>query len=337
MRTKPVSIIGVILFSAIAISGCETEPRSSTALEPVTINQWGQALIYLPLYIAVQEGFFEEEGLEVTITNGGGDDLTWAAVSTGNADFGIADPIMVAIAHEQGGVPGKVVGNVVGKVAFWAVTLDTTMKPIAGPSGFKGQTVAAFRFPNTANALALETFKEGKLVVGKDVKVVDVDYSSVLAQLQRHEATIAMVLEPAASIAEASGARVVYSYPETHGSFAFTGLMTRDETIRERPEVVQKVANALQRALRLAHTDFQRAVRDAQLAFPDVDSIVVRKAVRRLLDDGTIPEHITPDIAGWEKAVAVAISVGKLKSAPPLQAVIDTTFGSAAFGRSTVR
>lgn len=199
--------------------------KPSTQVTDITICQWGQALIYLPLYIAQEEGYFKEEGLNVTITNGGGDDLTWAAVQSGNAQFGIADPTMIAVAAK--GKEGRLIGDIVQKVAFWAVTLDKNMAPITKPEGFKGQTIACFKFPNTAHALALRTLQKGNLVPGKDAKLIEVNYSGVLAQLQNKEATLAMVLEPAASKSELEGgAKVVYSYPDDWGVFAFTGLTT---------------------------------------------------------------------------------------------------------------
>jgi len=317
--------------------GAEGQPTSgkSVMVQDVTICQWGQALIYLPLYVADQLGYFQDEGLKVKITNGGGDDLTWAAVSSGNAQFGIADPTMVAIQAEQGGVPGRVIGDIVGKVAFWAVTLDQKKTQLAKPEDFKGETVACFKFPNTAHALALRTFQKGGLEVGKDVKMVEVNYSAVLAQLQSGAATIAMVLEPAASLAESKGAKVVYSYPREWGNFAFTGLTTTEKFIQEKPEVVQKVVDALERAMRLIHTDPNRAVDCGLKAFPDLPKPVIERAVKRMLEDGTIPEHITPNAEGWDKAIDVCVQVGKLKKAAPASTMLDTTFANKAVAKDT--
>lgn len=325
------AIIGAAVLLVSAVS-CKKQSEARQEVKDVTICQWGQALIYLPLYMADQLGYFQDEGLKVKISNGGGDDLTWAAVTSGNAQFGIADPTMVAIQAEQGGVPGRVVGDIVGKVAFWAVTLNTNKAQISKTEDFKGETVACFKFPNTAHALALRTFQKGNLEVGKDVKMVEVNYSAVLAQLQSGGATIAMVLEPAASLAEAQGGKVVYSYPQAWGDFAFTGLTTTQKFIQENPDVVQKVVNALERAMRLAHTDPNRAVDCGVKAFPDLPKPVIERAVKRMLDEGTIPEHITPNAEGWDKAIDVCVQVGKLKNPAPSKAMLDPSFAKKAAG-----
>lgn len=316
------------IFLFVLINCTDTKDDSQT-LTDITIAQWGQALIYLPLYIAQEKGFFEEESLRVKLINGGGDDLTWAAVTSGNAQFGIADPTMVAIQDEQGGVPGKVIGSIVSRVSFWAITFDDNVKQIESPSDFKGHTVASFKFPNTAHALALKTFENGNLKVGKDVRIVPVNYEAVLAQLKNKEANIAMVLEPAASIAIEQGARIVYSYPEDWGSFAFTGLTATQKYIDENPEIVQKVVNALERAMRYAREDFNGTVEVGKKAFPDLSENVIKMATTRMLEDKTLPESIFVDEEGWIKALQVCVDVEKLKKMPEKN-FIDNRFSLKA-------
>jgi NitT/TauT family transport system substrate-binding protein len=327
---KPASAVLLAIFVLAGSSSCDRN-GGGTKTEKITICQWGQALIYLPLYIAQHEGLFEKEGLSVNLTNGGADDLTWAAVTSGNAQFGVADPTMVAIQAEQGGVPGVVIGDVVGKVAFWAVTLDKSMPPIASPEGFKGQKVAAFKFPNTAHALALRTFAKGNLSLGKDVEMVEVNYGAVLAQLQSGGATLAMVLEPAASIAESEGAKIVYSYPQVWGDFAFTGLTVTKKYASERPETVQKVVNALTEAIRIAHDDPARTMDAAQKAFPEVKKEILEKAIKRMLSEGTIPAKLAPSADGWKKALEVCVEVKKLRGMPANpDSFLDPSFAAKA-------
>ncbi len=333
MKSILIKVLGasLILLVCVSCSNQKREPTNENDLTEVTICQWGQALIYLPLYIAQEEGYFEEEGLKIKITNGGGDDLTWAAVTSGNAQFGIADPTMIAIQAEQGGVQGRIIGDIVQKVAFWAVTLDSSLQTIASPEDFRGQSVACFKFPNTAHALALRTFQKGNLEVGKDVNMVEVNYTAVLAQLQNKEASIAMVLEPAASNAELNAnAKVVYSYPEEWGTFAFTGLTTTQKYIEEHPEIVQKVVNALNKAMNTAHNDNETAVSVGQKAFPDLSKEVIERAVNRMISSGTLPTNIAPNPDGWDKAIEVCVEVSKLKAAPDPATMIDASFAEKA-------
>ncbi|NUN08667.1 MAG: ABC transporter substrate-binding protein [Ignavibacteriaceae bacterium] len=331
MSIKKTLLVVSFLVSFTFVS-CTDSKIESPKLTEITICQWGQALIYLPLYIAQEKGFFGDEGLKVKIINGGGDDLTWAAVTSGNAQFGIADPTMVAIQDEQGGVPGKVIGSIVSRVSFWAITFDKKVRQIKSPVDFRGNTVACFKFPNTAHALALKTFKNGNLEVGKDVNIVPVNYEAVLAQLKNKEANIAMVLEPAASIAIEQGARIVYSYPEDWGSFSFTGLTTTQKYIDENPDVVQRVVNALERAMRFARVDFDGTVSVGKKAFPDLSENVIKMATKRMLEEKTLPESILVDENGWLKALQLCVDVEKLKKLPEKN-FIDNRFALKAIDK----
>ena len=99
-----------------------TAGASSAGRKEVTIAQFGHVFLYMPLYVAIRKGFFEKHGLAVKLVSTGGDEKTFTAVATGNAQFGVSDPTFVAIAREHG-KGGKVVAAVVRGVPFWVVTL----------------------------------------------------------------------------------------------------------------------------------------------------------------------------------------------------------------------
>ena len=56
------------------------------------INEVTHSIFYAPLYAAINLGYFEEEGLEIELTNGGGSDKSMTAVLSGDADIGLMGP-----------------------------------------------------------------------------------------------------------------------------------------------------------------------------------------------------------------------------------------------------
>jgi NitT/TauT family transport system substrate-binding protein len=97
--------IASVLALAIAASmvSCSKAPQSSrTAAKEVTIAEYGSLLIYLPLYIAQDKGYFDQQSVHVKFVDSGGDDKTFAALVSGSAQFGVADPTFTAIAREKG-------------------------------------------------------------------------------------------------------------------------------------------------------------------------------------------------------------------------------------------
>ena len=69
-----------------AVAGC------NGGKNVIKINEVTHSVFYAPLYLADSLGYFEEEGFEVELTNGGGADKTMAAVLSGGADIGFCGP-----------------------------------------------------------------------------------------------------------------------------------------------------------------------------------------------------------------------------------------------------
>ena len=61
-------------------------------LTEVSLCEVTHSVFYAPLYAALELGYFEEEGLDITLTNGGGADKVMTAVLADQADIGLAGP-----------------------------------------------------------------------------------------------------------------------------------------------------------------------------------------------------------------------------------------------------
>ncbi len=73
------------------LAGCGSPGEgvgSDEKLTPVTLNEVAHSIFYAPMYVAIEEGYFREEGLDVTLVTGFGADKTMTAVLTGDADIG---------------------------------------------------------------------------------------------------------------------------------------------------------------------------------------------------------------------------------------------------------
>ena len=80
------------LITAMA-AGCgskkeSSQGSSSSATVKVTLNEVAHSIFYAPMYVAIEEGYFEEEGIDLTLVTGFGADKTMTAVLTGEADIG---------------------------------------------------------------------------------------------------------------------------------------------------------------------------------------------------------------------------------------------------------
>jgi NitT/TauT family transport system substrate-binding protein len=317
--------VGIVIYKRIP----GTEPQGLT---PITVNQAFEHPLYIALYVAKDAGFFEKQGLNVAIQTGGGDAQAFAALTSGNAQFAQGDPGFVAIANERGW-EGRVVAMAVDRVAIWGVTFDNSIQPFTDPIGFKGKTVTTYPEPNTSYVVQKQLAQKAGLTLEKDVKILQVPFGTEIATLQNKRADIAQTIEPNVSQVELQGGRVVFSYPDAWGPLAFTGVMTSKKLVDERPEIVQKFVTAYEQALQYIQSDFEGTVTIAQKRLPTIPPDVVRKALRRLVDSGSIPKHAKVDPVSWRRLLEIRVDVKDLKEMPRID-LIENKFADQTLVRS---
>lgn len=83
---KILSIAMALCLIAMGLTGCKQDSASS--LTPVTLNEVAHSVFYAPQYAAIELGYFEEEGLDLTLVNGAGADKVMTALVSGDADIG---------------------------------------------------------------------------------------------------------------------------------------------------------------------------------------------------------------------------------------------------------
>ena len=87
----------------------------------VVLSQAFQSMLYLPLYVAINEGFFTQQGVDLTKETAGAPSVALSAVISGSAQFSIHGPEWTAIAASKG-APVNIIANVVNGAAVWIAT-----------------------------------------------------------------------------------------------------------------------------------------------------------------------------------------------------------------------
>jgi NitT/TauT family transport system substrate-binding protein len=294
----------------LAASNFPSFAESNKKLEPITVAQFGHVFLYLPLYVAVDKGFFKEQGLDVKLISTGGDEKTFTAVLSGNAQFGVSDPVFAAIARERG-QGGKVVASIVRGVPFWVVSFDNKLKAFDNASGFAGHRIATYTAPSTSYAVMKSILANNRHPV--DAKLVQGAFGTLLALLKTNQADMALDIEPIVSIATNQGAHIVYSPASKLGEFAFTGLTVSDTFHAKHPDRIQAAVNALAKSMKFIEQDFSGTLEVAKKEFPEVPEPALREALKRLIKEGTIPETPILTKTAWDRSVSLRKEIGDLK------------------------
>jgi NitT/TauT family transport system substrate-binding protein len=284
------------------------------------ISQAFQSLLYLPLYVAIDEGLFAKEGLDVTKETAGAPPVALNAVISGSAQFSLHGPEWTAIAASKGGAL-QIIANCVNGAAVWiAANPDFDFKDV---SSLKGQTIVTGTMPTTSTSLFFKLLKENGIDPEKDIKTVQVPIGSEIGAFLAGQGKVAVMYEPGLDQAALKGMKVIYGFPKEYGPYAFSAISTKKDVD---PDIAQRFVNGLQAAIVLIKANPDKAVEIAKKEFPQLDPSVVEAATRRMIAEKVYPESvdITPD--ALKTSLNTQIFLGNLKEQPDYKTFVAHSF-----------
>lgn len=89
----------VLITGAFSLAGCE---KSKAGLQKIRLNEVAHSIFYAPQYVAMELGYFEEEGIDLELTTGYGADKTTTALISGDADIGFMGPEATIYLYNEG-------------------------------------------------------------------------------------------------------------------------------------------------------------------------------------------------------------------------------------------
>ena len=102
MKIKKISFFSLFLSLALiatVFSGCKK--NTNEALVKVKLNEVVRSIFYAPMYAAISQGFFKEEGIEIDLSTGQGADKTMQQVLSKSVDIGFCGPEQVIYIYNQ--------------------------------------------------------------------------------------------------------------------------------------------------------------------------------------------------------------------------------------------
>jgi NitT/TauT family transport system substrate-binding protein len=97
MKRLGLLLMSVLLVMALILTSCGTQSKVKITLSEVT-----HSVFYAPFYVAINQGFFEQEGIILEVSNGQGADKVMTAVLSGQVDIGFAGPEASIYVYNEG-------------------------------------------------------------------------------------------------------------------------------------------------------------------------------------------------------------------------------------------
>jgi NitT/TauT family transport system substrate-binding protein len=308
--------IPIRLLHAAALMVALVTTPSLAENKKVIASQAFQSMLYLPFYVAMNEGFFEKQGLDVTKQTAGAPSVALSAVISKSADFSIHGPEWVAIAASKG-APVHAIANVVNGAAVWiAATPDFKFNSI---KDLKGQKVITGMMPTTSTSLFLKLLKENGIDGKTDVEMTQVQIGTEPGPFLAKQAPIAVMYEPGLEQVVAKGMKVVLGFPKLYGPYAFSVVAARTD---EDPDTAGRFVKAMEMGIRFMQLNSAETIAIAKKEFPNLDPAVVEAAVTRMLADNVYPKSVDITPQALQTAMQTQIALGNLKEQPDYKTFI---------------
>ena len=99
-------LVTLLVISTLYGCGVQTGDSKGTSSDagktPVVLNEVAHSIFYAPMYVAIEEGYFEEEGIDLTLVTGFGADKTMTALLTDEADIGFMGSESTIYTYKEG-------------------------------------------------------------------------------------------------------------------------------------------------------------------------------------------------------------------------------------------
>jgi NitT/TauT family transport system substrate-binding protein len=283
MNKKFFKISSIVASLAVLISlftGCKKS--TPTTVTTVRLNEVTRSIFYAPLYAAINQGFFKEEGIEIDLTTGQGADKTMQQLLSGSADIGFSGPEQVLYIHNQKREDLPIVfAQLTQKDGSFLVSrkADSNFKW----ESLKGKTVIGGR-PAGVPQMALEyVLRNHGIDPNKDMNMItNIAFAAVPGAFQGGTGEYAAIFEPTASTFEKQKlGTIVASVGKDSGVIPYTCFYATKSYMDKNSALIEKFTRAIYKGqlwvLNNKDEDVAKAIKSF---FPGTDDDIIVQVIK---------------------------------------------------------
>ena len=313
---------------ALACVGCASQ---DTQLTTVTLSEVTHSVFYAPQYVAMTQGFFAEEGLELELLNGGGADKVMTSVLTGEVEIGLAGPeACIYVLLEGRENPPQIFAQLTrrdGNFLMGRTDEDFSWENL------KGKTIIGGRKGGVPEMTLEYVMRENGVIPNEDAVVdTSVQFNMMAGAFTGGNGDYVALFEPTATEVELAGkGYVLASLGQESGEIPYTAFFAAQSYLEAHTDVVQGFTNAVARGQQWVREHTAREIAEAVAPqFPDTDLDVLEVVCQRHLDIDAWNETPVMKEESLERLMDVMESAGELQSRVEFSALVDNSWAEKA-------
>ena len=325
----------VVLAVTVLPMGVFAAKKDSTEekLTKVTLNEVAHSIFYAPQYVAIEEGYFKDEGLDLTLVTGFGADKTMTAVISGEADIGFMGAEASVYAYQEGATDAVVnFAQLTQRAGNFLVAREEM--PDFKWEDLKDKKVLGGRKGGMPEMVFEYILRKNGLDPQKDLTIdqsIDFGYTAA-AFTGDTSADFTVEFEPSATALEKEGAGyVVASLGVDSGYVPYTSYSAKTSYMEKNPEIIQKFTNALQKGMEYVQSHTPEEIAEViapQFAETDLDTVTA--IVKRYYDQDTWKSNLIFEKESFELLEDILEDSGELSERVSYENLVTTKYAREA-------
>lgn len=339
MKKKVALLLVCSLLGCLGGSACkhaeENKKEETEELTKITLNEVAHSIFYAPQYVAIEEGYFVEEGIKLELVTGFGADKVMAAVLSEDADIGFMGSEASIYAYQQG-ANDKVVNFAQLTQRAGNFLVSREKMPEFQWEDLKGKDILGGRKGGMPEMVFEYILKKHGMDPDTDMNIDrSIDFGSTAAAFSGGQGEFSVEFEPSATALEKEGTGyVVASCGVESGYVPYTAYSAKESYMKENPEVIQGFTNALQKGMDYVNTHTSEEIASKiQPQFKENDLDTITTIVKRYQEQETWKENLIFEQESFELLEDILDSAGELEERVPYEELVDTGFAKEAAGK----
>ena len=273
----------LILVIVIAVLFNSKGNKKEEKLRKLKVAEVAHTVFYAPQYVAIEKGFFKEEGLDIELILTPGADKVTAAVLSNDADIGFSGSEATIYVYNGGEKDYlKTFAQLTQKDGSFIVSREKIDNFTL--NDLKGKTIIGGRIGGMPEMTLEWVLKENGINPEKDLKIdTSVAFAAMGGSFIGGNGDYVSLFEPTALKMEQEGyGYVVASLGELGGVVPYTSYSARKSFIEKNPEIIDKFTKAIEKGLEYVRTtNDEQIAKDILNQFPDTSLNDLTKVIKR--------------------------------------------------------
>ncbi|MEI3605444.1 ABC transporter substrate-binding protein [Pseudogracilibacillus sp. SE30717A] len=311
----------LILFALVLFTACSSKDVSEVKLAEVT-----RSVFYTPQYVAIEKGFFEEEGLDVDLQTTWGGDKTMTALLSDNADVALVGSETSIYVYAQDA------SDIVINFAQLTQTDGTFLvakseKPNFTWEDTKDSIFLGQRKGGMPQMVGEYVLKQHNIDPHADLELLqNIDFANIPSSFVSGDAEYVQLFEPTASTFEKEGkGHVIASFGEESGLIPYTVFMTKESYIKENEDVINSFTKAIYKAQNwVEESDSEEIAKVVQPYFEDTELDILTASIDRYKRQGSFATSPLLTEEAWDNLQNIMDEAGELPKHAPYEELVNT-------------